>query len=354
MPVAKIFGGTKIVQQIVEVPGIQQIVEVPGETVYVDVPGPTVEVPVYVDVPGPTVYVDTSILAEFDLSGVPDVDLKTNGDYVIPVTGGSTSATTAVLKVFKGENVGATGVQRIKDGKLELMPATVTSELGLQYWSALPASMLGIDIRTLSSTLSADLSNQEHEYTVEFEIEELLKDGIVQQHNPTYTYIRAGILTKLDVWDTAPTPLPQALRPTGVMVSHRHTQAPPYAQNANLGLEITGFYFFRSSFGSGGYPTGNMASFPAPMDSFRYNSSTKFTAVSNGQVFSAIHTNETASLKLSNNVTFNSFNSSGTPDTSTTNNVWIAMMASRSTGSLYASAVPWRIKKIILRERSLS
>ena len=39
MPVAKIFGGTKIVQQIVEVPGVQQIVEVPGETVYVDVPG---------------------------------------------------------------------------------------------------------------------------------------------------------------------------------------------------------------------------------------------------------------------------------------------------------------------------
>jgi hypothetical protein len=219
MPVAKIFGGTKIVQ----VPGETVYVDVPGETVYVDVPGPTVEVPVYVDVPGPTVYVD-NILAEFDLSGVPDVDLKTNGDYVIPVTGGSTSATTAILKVFKAENVGATGIQRIKDGKLELMPATVTSELGLQYWSALPASMLGIDIRTLSSTLSADLSNQEHEYTVEFEIEQLLKDGIVQQHNPTYTYIRAGILTKLDVWDTAPTPLPQSLRPTGVMASHRHTQ----------------------------------------------------------------------------------------------------------------------------------
>jgi hypothetical protein len=118
-----------------------------GETVYVDVPGPTVEVPVYVDVPGPTVYVD-NILAEFDLSGVPDVDLKTNGDYVIPVTGGSTSATTAILKVFKAENVGAAGIQRIKDGKLELMPATVTSELGLQYWSALPASVLGIDIRS--------------------------------------------------------------------------------------------------------------------------------------------------------------------------------------------------------------
>ena len=131
MPVAKIFGGTKIVQ-------------VPGETVYVDVPGETV----YVDVPGETVYVD-DILAEFDLSGVPDVDLKTNGDYVIPVTGGSTSATTAILKVMKAENVGATGIQRIKDGALELMPATVTSELGLQYWSSLPASMLGIDIKTL-------------------------------------------------------------------------------------------------------------------------------------------------------------------------------------------------------------
>jgi hypothetical protein len=98
MPVAKIFGGTKVIQ----VPGETVYVDVPGETVYVDVPGPTVEVPVYVDVPGPTVYVD-NILAEFDLSGVPDVDLKTNGDYVIPVTGGSTSATTAILKVFKGQ-----------------------------------------------------------------------------------------------------------------------------------------------------------------------------------------------------------------------------------------------------------
>jgi hypothetical protein len=215
MPVAKIFGGTKIVQQIVEVPG------------------PTVEVPVYVDVPGPTVYVD-NILAEFDLSGVPDVDLKTNGDYVIPVTGGSTSATTAILKVFKAENVGAAGIQRIKDGKLELMPATVTSELGLQYWSALPASVLGIDIRSLSSTLSADTGNQEHEYVVDFEVEQLLNNGFVQQNNPSFTYLRAGILTKLDLWDTASTPLPQSLRPTGMMASHRHTSDPPYLKTQIL------------------------------------------------------------------------------------------------------------------------
>jgi hypothetical protein len=346
MPVAKIFGGTKVIQ----VPGETVYVDVPGETVYVDVPGPTVEVPVYVDVPGPTVYVD-NILAEFDLSGVPDVDLKTNGDYVIPVTGGSTSATTAILKVFKAENVGATGIQRIKDGKLELMPATVTSELGLQYWSTLPASMLGIDIRTLSSTLSADVGNQTHEYVVEFEVEQLLKDGLIQQYNPSFTYLRAGILTNLDVWDVAPTPLPQSLRPTGMMASHRHTANPPYSPNANLGLEITGFAFLKGSFGSSGYTTGNMATFPAPMDSFRYNSSTKYTVYSNGQAVSAIHSNDTASLKASNFVTYSSYNSSGTADVATTNSVWIAMMASRSTGSIISGAVPWRIKKIVLKER---
>jgi hypothetical protein len=348
---AKPFGTETI---FVDVPGETVYVDVPGETVYVDVPGPTVEVPVYVDVPGPTVYVDTSILAEFDLSNVPDVDLKTNGDYVIPVTGGSTSATTAILKVFKAENVGATGVQRIKDGKLELMPATVTSELGLQYWSALPASVLGIDIRSLSSTLSADTGNQEHEYTVEFEVEQLLNNGFVQQNNPSFTYLRAGILTKLDVWDTASTPLPQSLRPTGMMASHRHTSDPPYSPNANLGLEITGFAFLKSSFGSGGYATGSMATFPDPMDSFRYNSSTKYTVVSNGQTVTAIHTNDTASLKVSNFVTYTSYNSSGTADVATTNSIWIAIMASRSTGSIHASAVPWRIKKIILKERRLS
>ncbi len=337
----------------VDVPGETVYVDVPGETVYVDVPGPTVEVPVYVDVPGPTVYVDTSILAEFDLSNVPDVDLKTNGDYVIPVTGGSTSAQTAILKVFKGQNVGATGVQRIKDGKLELMPATITSELGLQYWSALPASVLGIDIRSLSSTLSADTGNQIHEYTVEFEVEQLFKDGTVQQNSPSYTYFRAGILTNLDVWDTASTPLPQSLRPTGMMASLRHTTDPPYVQNQSIALEVTGFAFLKASFGSGGYNQASMTTFAAPMNSFRYNSSTKFTVVSNGQVVSATHTNETASLRISNNVTFNSYNSSGTPDAATTNSIWVAVMASRSTGTINASAVPWRIKKIVLKERRL-
>ena len=334
----------------VDVPGETVYVDVPGETVYIDVPGPTVEVPV----PGPTVYIDSSILAEFDLSNVPDVDLKTNGDYVIPVTGGSTSAQTAILKVFKGQNVGAAGVQRIKNGKLELMPATVTSELGLQYWSALPASILGIDIRSLSSTLSADTGNQIHEYTVEFEVEQLLKNGAVQQNSPSFTYIRAGILTNLDVWDTASTPLPQSLRPTGMMASHRHTSDPPYVQNTNLGLEITGFAFIKSAFGSGGYATGSMATFPAPMDSFRYNSSTKYTVVYNGQASSATHTNETASLRISNLTNYTSYNTSGTADVATTNNTWIAIMASRSTGTIHASAVPWRIKKIVVKERRLS
>lgn len=329
----------------VDVPGETIYVDVPGETVYVDVPGETV----YVDVPGPTVYVDTSILAEFDLSNVPDVDLKTNGDYVIPVTGGSTSAQTAVLKVFKGQNVGATGVQRIRDGKLELMPATITSELGLQYWSALPASVLGIDIRALSSTLSADTGNQTHEYTVEFEVEQLLKNGFVQQNSASFTYMRAGILTNLDVWNASATP-----RPTGMMASHRHTSDPPYVQNANLGLELTGFSFLKSAFGSGGYATGSMATFPAPMNSFRHNSSTKYTVVYNGQVASATHTNETASLRTSNQIINTSYNSSGTPDTATTNNTWIAIMASRSTGTIHLSAVPWRINKIVLKERILS
>jgi hypothetical protein len=351
MPVAKIFGGKKIIQvpgPAVEVPGETVYVNVPGETIHINVPGPTVEVPVYVDVPGPTVYIDSSVLAEFDLSVVPDVDLKTNGDYQIPVTGGSTSATTAVLKVMKGQNVGATGIQRIKDGKLELMPATITSELGLQYWSNLPASILGIDIRSLSSTLSADVGCQTHEYTVQFEVEQLLNNGLVQQNSASFTYMRAGILTGLDLWDSAATP-----RPTGMMASLRHTADPPYVQNANLGLEITGFAFLKSSFGSGGYATGSMATFPAPMNSFRYNSSKKYTVVYNGQVSSATHTNETASLRTSNLTTYSSYNSSGTPDTATTNNFWIAIMASRSTGTIHASAVPWRIKKIILRERRL-
>ncbi len=339
MPVAKIFGGTKIVQQIVEVPGETVYVDVPGETVYVDVPGPTVEVPVYVDVPGPTVYVD-NILAEFDFANVPDVDLKTNGDYVIPVTGGSTSATTAVLKVFKGQNVGAAGIQRIKDGAIELMPATVTSELGIGYWSALPASMLGINIQSLSSTLSADPLMVDHEYTLTCEIEPYYTNSVVTPF-PIYTYIKVGLLTQLNTWDANGTP-----RPTGTMVGTRGV-----ALGGLNGTELNNHGFQKSSFQEMNFSVNNSSTWPGTASSFIHTGVKFLTAVFDGQTSTYVHDNGIGKVKFSTMPYMNYYTATGSLDNTVNNNLWATILSSRSTGSIQPSNVPWRIKKITILER---
>ena len=67
------------------------------------------------------------LLAQFDFSQIPDQNLKVDGDYTIPVTGGSTSATTATIKAVKcAAGIGANGIQRIKSGKLEFLPDIIT------------------------------------------------------------------------------------------------------------------------------------------------------------------------------------------------------------------------------------
>jgi len=335
MPVAKIFGGTKIVQ----LPGETVYVDVPGETVYVDVPGPTVEVPVYVDVPGPTVYVD-NILAEFDFANVPDVDLKTNGDYVIPVTGGSTSATTAVLKVFKGQNVGAAGIQRIKDGAIELMPATVTSELGIGYWSALPASMLGINIQSLSSTLSADPLMVDHEYTLTCEIEPYYTNSVVTPF-PIYTYIKVGLLTQLNTWDANGTP-----RPTGTMVGTRGV-----ALGGLNGTELNNHGFQKSSFQEMNFSVNNSSTWPGTASSFIHTGVKFLTAVFDGQTSTYVHDNGIGKVKFSTMPYMNYYTATGSLDNTVNNNLWATILSSRSTGSIQPSNVPWRIKKITILER---
>jgi hypothetical protein len=353
MPVAKIFGGTKIVEVPVEVPGETVYVDVPGETVYVDVPGPTVEVPVYVDVPGPTVYVDKSLLAEFDFSQMPDQNLNVDGDYQIPVTGGSTSATTATIKAVKcAAGIGAAGIQRIQSGKLEFLPDVITSELGMQYWSNIAAPMLGIDLRTLSPKLQEDTYFQQVRYEVVAEIDPLWLNGTFANQQTAYAYIEVGFLHNLDLWAANGTP-----RPQGNFTGYRHTTAAPLLSRS---MEIGGIAFGPSSFMQGSYPQGSMQAATAPFNTFFNNSSTKLSADWNtlGGSTTNVHSNGSASLTRSSAAgNMNIFATYSVPSTftagRTTNNLWMVAYCSRSTGSIKAGDVPFRIKKISIFERSL-
>jgi hypothetical protein len=334
---------------IVEVPGPTVYVDVPGPTQYVDVPGPTQ----YVDVPGPTVYIDNSLLAEFDFSQMPDQNLKVDGDYQIPVTGGSTSATTATIKAVKcAAGIGASGIQRIKSGKLEFLPDVVTSELGLQYWSNIAVPMLGIDLRTLSTKLQADTYFQQVRYEVVAEIDPLWLNGTAVNQQTTYAYIEVGFLHNLDLWAANGTP-----RPQGNFTGYRHTTGAPILARS---IEIGGIAFGPSGFTAGSYPQGSMQNATAPFNTFFNNSSTKLSADWNtlGGSTINVHSNGSTSLTRSSGAgNMNTFTTYSVPSTftagRTTNNLWCVAYCSRSTGSIQANDVPFRIKKISIFERSL-
>jgi len=353
MPLGRVFSKTK---EIIKVESQTLHVDVPGPTVYVDVPGPTVHVNVpgptqYVDVPGPTVYIDNSLLAEFDFSQMSDQNLKVDGDYQIPVTGGSTSATTATLKVVKSNTgIGAAGIQRIQSGKLEFLPDIHTSELGLQYWSAVAAPMLGIDIRTLSTKLQADTYFQQTEYEVVYEIEPIYLNGVISQQHPAYAYMYVGLLHNLDLWASTGTP-----RPQGYTSGHRHTMTPMSLART---VELGGMSFGPTGFSPSSYSQSQTQTAPAPFNTLYNNSPTKVSSMWNGLVGITSHSNGTASIRRSSTMgNIAQYINYTLPSTfvagRTTNNLWVVAYASRSGSSIQANDVPFRIKKISIFERSL-
>jgi hypothetical protein len=337
-----------ISEVIVEIPGETVYVDVPGETVYVDVPGPTVEVPV----PGPTVYLEKSLLAEFDFSQMSDQNLKVDGDYTIPVTGGSTSATTATLKVVKSNTgIGAAGIQRIQSGKLEFLPDIVTSELGLQYWSSVAAPMLGIDIRTLSTKLQADTYFQQTEYEVIYEIEPIYLNGVISNQHSAYSYMYVGLLHNLDLWASTGTP-----RPQGYTSGHRHTMTPIVGLARYV--ELGGMSFGPTGFSPSSYSQSQTQTAPAPFNTLYNNSPTKVSSMWNGLVGITSHSNGTASIRRSSTMgNIAQYINYTLPSTfvagRTTNNLWMVAYCTRSGSPIQAGDVPFRIKKISIFERSL-
>lgn len=294
---------------------------------------------------------DTTLLAKFDFSQMPDQSLKTDGDYTIPVSSGSTSATTATLKVVKcaaGPGIGAAGIQRINAGALELMPDVVTSEFGLQYWSTKPAPMMAIDLRTLSSKLLLDTKYQGTTYDIVTEIEPTWKDGVRQQH-PAYSYLAVGAMYNFDTWNSTGSP-----RPTGIAAFTRHTgNATTFPKNIEFGsLKYntggTGTQIYTQT---SGFPTA-----PSPFNSWDTNTTRKMSATLDPLYPTVMHNNGTCSVRRADGGVSSTFT---TPNNVfdanlATNNIWLVIYSSRSTSSIQAGDIPYKVKTISIYERSLS
>lgn len=298
---------------------------------------------------GPAPVPTSGALAIFDFATMPNQNLKATGSYTIPVSGGSTSATTAQIQVFKGNTgIGAAGIQRINGGFLEINPDIVTSELGLEYWSNVSCPFLGIDLRTLSNKLNtSDTKFQELQYEIVAEVVPEWVNGTRVVQVPVYVYFYVGFLNNLDLWASNNTP-----RPTGNFVGFRETTNVPGTRAAEFG----GICFADSSFIRGSFAHGNFQTATVPFNSWFNNTTTFMKATWDGVTGSQIQWNGTTGLKRSCG---NQFSNSYSPPTTFntqrgTNNLWAVVYASRSTSSIQAGDVPFRIKKLTIFERTLS
>jgi hypothetical protein len=300
---------------------------------------------------GPTPTPTSGALAIFDFSAMPNQDLKVTGSYTIPVSGGSTSATTAQIQVFKGNTgIGANGIQRINNGFLEFLPDIVTSEFGAEYWSATSCPFLGIDLRTLSTRLNTvDTKFQELIYEMVVEIVPQWESGTRKQW-PIYCYMYTGFLHGLDTWASAGTP-----RPNGLLTGQLRTTT---SSNTSRDQEAGGIGFIGTSISRTSYALGSISTATAPFNTYGTGDTSKLLRTTwDGNAGSITHWNGSAALRRYPNAangTFQTFTPPSTFDAPRgSNNLWAVFYSSRSTSSIQGGDVPYRIKKVTIYERSL-
>ena len=300
---------------------------------------------------GPTPPPSTGALAIFDFSTMSNQDLKVNGSYTIPVSGGSTTATTAQIQVFKGNTgIGVNGIQRINNGFLEFLPDIVTSEFGVEYWSTTSCPFLGIDLRTLSTRLNTvDTKFQELAYEMVIEIVPQWESGSRKQW-PIFCYMYAGFLNGLNTWASAGTP-----RPNGNLVGQLRTTT---SLNTSRDQEAGGIAFLANSITRTSYPLGSFNTATAPWNTYFTGDTSKvLRATWDGGSGSIAHWNGNAALKRFTTASGGTFETFTIPSTFNaqrgTNNLWAVFYSSRSTSSIQSGDIPYRIKKVTIYERSL-
>ena len=125
-------------------------------------------------------------------------------------------------------------------------------------------------------------------------------------------------------------------------------------------MELGGISFGPSSFSAAAYAQGSMQTATAPFNTFYNSSSTKMSTTWNTLGGGCLnqHFNNTCTLVRSTPASnMNTSTTYSVPSTftagRTTNNLWMVAYCSRSSSSIQANDVPFRISKISIYERSL-
>ncbi len=140
------------------------------------------------------------LLAQWDFSQMADRSFTTAGDQTVATTNGKNAS--AVWKFFDmTSGLGASGKIRIASGKLE-MKGDITSQnsiWGLNATRPARSANFCIDLRTLSTTLSADTMLSTHRYMIEVELDPSFSGGNPANITvPTYHQLHYGFVTEMD------------------------------------------------------------------------------------------------------------------------------------------------------------
>jgi len=142
------------------------------------------------------------LLAQWDFSQMADRSFTVDGDQsVVPTSGKATLATWKFFDMVAG--LGATGKIRIASGKLEMKgnvdAGAQNSIWGLNASRPARSAAFAINLRTLSTTLSADTLMTSHRYILEVEIDPAFSGGVPANITvPTYHQLHYGFATEMD------------------------------------------------------------------------------------------------------------------------------------------------------------
>jgi len=292
------------------------------------------------------------LVATIDFTTQPNQAFSADGDYTITTAAGSSvPSVTAKIKNI-GNNAGCS--IGISGGRLVgNVPATINSMFGLAGWSTNHAPVMGIDIRTVSSDILADVNFNKWAVIVEAEIDGMWNTNINTPINSSLSQLNVGVAQGMTTYWTG-----GSTRPTRFITSYvRSEGGVGSATLSTYGNGITDSIGSPAGFGAIFRNLNQYALNTAPFNSFTQNGGTsKISALYSG--FYAYHqySTPTATIRDYNNmqsagtgtveqwVPANNANAGGWNATST-NDLW-ALVSWGKTGNVNTGPTSWAMKKL--------
>jgi len=294
------------------------------------------------------------LVASIDFSTMANQSFAADGDYTLTTAAGSSvPSVTAKIKnlaVNTGCSIG------ISNGRLVgNVPSTANSIFALGYWAAVQSPILGIDLRTVSSDILADVNFNKYAVIVEAEVDGMWTTNVNTPTNSSLSQVNVGVAQGMTTYWTG-----QVTRPTRFITSQVRSEG------ATGSATLANYNYGLSDAIGGGNPnalatTARALSLyttnTAPYNSFTQNGGpNKISALYSGYYGYHQYSTSTATVRDYNNLLVagtgtveqwnpaNNANAGGFGATSN-NDLW-AIVSWCKTGNVNTGATSWAIKKL--------